>query len=306
MKKITLTILATILLFSFGCSKKPQTIEEKAKAEVQSFYDAIDDGKFLSHTYNSDFIEDRVFLNHIVNTAVKNTDEDIFNQAMQTIGSFADVISIQSDNITTYIVKTLIAAIEESDSDFSEEEIIANEKEIAKGVKSFANTLKNISSIKFEELHKHNAFEYLISKFDKSISMALKSFISTTDFPKSADDLTFIEVDSNTAKILYKDNFDSPLFLRLNNEKWELYEFLDEEKICFKPSNEDKVEILNEIAAGLRCDENDEDGIYEKAKAIQELKLIEESFAPLKEKMEYESFEKTVDIFMFMLMMILC
>jgi PBP1b-binding outer membrane lipoprotein LpoB len=127
MKKITLTILATILLFSFGCSKKPQTIEEKAKAEVQSFYDAIDDGKFLSHTYNSDFIEDRVFLNQMVNTAAKNIDEDIFNQAMQTIGSLAEVVRIQSDNITTYIVKTLIAANEESGSNYSEEEILANE-----------------------------------------------------------------------------------------------------------------------------------------------------------------------------------
>lgn len=305
MKKITLTILATILLFSFGCSKKPQTIEEKAKAEVQSFFDAIDEGVVLTYLYNSDYVEDREFLNQVVNTAAKNLDEDIYNQAMHTVGSFAEVIDIQSDNISLVIIDSL-KEINELEEFTTEETIDAHTQSINSGVDSISEALKTTSQIKFEDLHKHNAFEKLITKFDKSASAILSMYIFSLGGPKSADDLTFIKVDEATVSITYKDYYDSPLFLRLNNEKWELYEFLDEEKICFKPSNEDKVEILNEIAAGLRCDENDEDGIYEKAKAIQELKLIEESFAPLKEKMEYESFEKTVDIFMFMLMMILC
>ncbi|MBQ8570503.1 MAG: hypothetical protein IJ444_03205 [Kiritimatiellae bacterium] len=304
MKKITLTILATILLFSFGCSKKPQTIEEKAKAEVQSFFDAIDEGVVLTYLYNSDYVEDREFLNQVVNTAAKNLDEDIYNQAMHTVGSFAEVIDIQSDNISLVIIDSL-KEINELEEFTTEETIDAHTQSINSGVDSISEALKTTSQIKFEDLHKHNAFEKLITKFDKSASAILSMYIFSLGGPKSADDLTFIKVDEATVSITYKDYYDSPLFLRLNNEKWELYEFLDEEKICFKPSNEDKVEILNEIAAGLRSDENDEDGIYEKAKAIQELKLIEESFAPLKEKMEYESFETTVNMFIFMLMMML-
>ena len=96
---LTTTLVISALLLVTGCSKKPQTIEEKAKAEVQSFFDAIDDGKILSYTYNSDILEDRDFLDQMLNIAAKNLDEDIYNQGAKTLQSLCEVADKQAENI---------------------------------------------------------------------------------------------------------------------------------------------------------------------------------------------------------------
>lgn len=300
---LTITLVISALLLVTGCSKKPQTIEEKAKAEVQSFFDAIDKGEVLTYLYNSDYVEDREFLNQVVNTAAKNLDEDIYNQAMHTLGSFAEVIDIQSNNISLQIVDSL-KEINEHEEFTTEETIDAHTQSINSGVDSISEALKNISQIKFEDLHKHNAFEKLITKFDKSASAILSMYIFSLGGPKSADDLTFTKVDEATVSITYKDYYDSPLFLRMNNGKWELYEDIDdEEMICFKLNHEEKFEILKDISDEFKIDTSDPESEYEKAKIIQSLKLIENSFTPLKEKMEYETFEKNIGALLMMLMM---
>lgn len=301
---LTTTLVISALLLVTSCSKKPQTIEEKAKAEVQSFFDAIDKGEVLTYLYNSDYVEDREFLNQVVNTAAKNLDEDIYNQAMYTLGSLAEVIDIQSDNISLQIIDSL-KEINEREEFTTEETIDAHTQSIYSGVDSISEALKTTSQIKFEDLHKHNAFEKLITKFDKSASAILSMYIFSRG-PKSADDLTFIKVDEATVSITYKDYYDSPLFLRMNNGKWELYEDIDdEEMICFKLNHEEKLEILKDISDEFKIDTSDSEGEYEKAKIIQSLKLIENSFTPLKEKMEYETFEKNIGDIGALLMMLM-
>lgn len=296
MKKITLTILATILLFSFGCSKKPQTIEEKAKAEVQSFYDAIDEGVVLTYLYNSDYVEDREFLNQIVNIIAKNLDEDIYNQGTITLRSLCEVADIQAENIALNLLLMNLDTKDREDKDIRAKlEKLA--KENAKQIKQIAAIVSKLTHTKYETLHKHNAFEQIISKIDKQTSELICDFLTEKCNIKSAKNFKYIKLDESTVKIEFTESsniYDVLGFLHLtlkkNGEKWNLYDH-NNEQIIFKVDQVNKDETFREIASALYFDSVSPEGQIDKAKKIQLLKMLDESLNPLKEEMEYEDFE---------------
>lgn len=301
MKKFTLAILATTLLFSIGCSNEPKTIEGQAKAELQTYFDAIEDGEFLSTIYNSEVMEDRVFLDQMVNTAAKNLDEDIYYQGAKTLRSLCEVADTQAENIALYMLLQDIT--EDSKED---EEVLAEIKKQAqissKQIKQFAKIITAISYTKFETLHEHDAFKQIISKIDKPTSKLIEDILKNNMFPTSAEDFTYTKLDETTVVIaqgtkiysdLYNTTFYSTLKLRKNGEKWEYFDGNDDQ-IILKVDQEVKEESFKEIASMLYFDSVSPEGQIDKAKKIQMLKLFDESLTPLKEKMEYEDFETSL------------
>ena len=294
MKKFTLAILATTLLFSIGCSNEPKTIEGQAKAELQTYFDAIEDGEFLSTIYNSEVMEDRVFLDQMVNTAAKNLDEDIYYQGAKTLRSLCEVADTQAENIALYMLLQDIT--EDSKED---EEVLAEIKKQAqissKQIKQFAKVITAISYTKFETLHEHDAFKQIISKIDKPTSKLIEDILKNNMLPTSAEDFTYTKLDETTVVIaqgtkiysdLYNTTFYSTLKLRKNGEKWEYFDGNDDQ-IILKVDQEVKEE-------SLYFDSVSPEGQIDKAKKIQMLKLFDESLTPLKEKMEYEDFETSL------------
>ena len=301
MKKFTLAILATTLLFSIGCSNEPKTIEGQAKAELQTYFDAIEDGEFLSTIYNSEVMEDRVFLDQMVNTAAKNLDEDIYYQGAKTLRSLCEVADTQAENIALYMLLQNIT--EDSKED---EEVLAEIKKQAqissKQIKQFAKGITAISYTKFETLHEHDAFKQIISKIDKPTSKLIEDILKNNMLPTSAEDFTYTKLDETTVVIaqgtkiysdLYNTTFYSTLKLRKNGEKWEYFDGNDDQ-IILKVDQEVKEESFKEIASMLYFDSVSPEGQIDKAKKIQMLKLFDESLTPLKEKMEYEDFETSL------------
>lgn len=296
MKKITLTILATILLFSFGCSKKPQTIEEKAKAEVQKVFDVIDDGKILSYTYKSDILEDRDFLDQMLNIAAKNLDEDIYNQGAKTLQSLCEVADKQAENIALNLLLMNLDTKDREDKDIRAKlEKLA--KENAKQIKQIAAIVSKLTHTKYETLHKHNAFEQIISKIDKQTSELICDFLTEKCNIKSAKNFKYIKLDESTVKIEFTESsniYDVLGFLHLtlkkNGEKWNLYDH-NNEQIIFKVDQVNKDETFREIASALYFDSVSPEGQIEKARKIQMLTLFEQSLVPLKEEMTYDDFE---------------
>lgn len=301
MKKFTLAILATTLLFSIGCSNEPKTIEGQAKAELQTYFDAIEDGEFLSTIYNSEVMEDRVFLDQMVNTAAKNLDEDIYYQGAKTLRSLCEVADTQAENIALYMLLQDIT--EDSKED---EEVLAEIKKQAqissKQIKQFAKVITAISYTKFETLHEHDAFKQIISKIDKPTSKLIVDLLKNNKLPSSADGFTYTKIDDTTVVIKQKTEKDSDLYnttyystlkLRKNGEKWDYFDN-NNEHIIFKIDQEIKERAFKEIASMLYFDSVSPEGQIDKAKKIQMLKLFDESLTPLKEKMEYEDFETSL------------
>lgn len=296
MKKIILTTLAITLLFSFGCSNKPKTIEEQAKAEVQKVFDAIDDGKILSYTYKSDVLEDREFLDQMINIAAKNLDEDIYNQGAKTLRSLCEVADKQAENIALNLLLMDLDTKDKEDKDMRAK-LEKEAKENAKQIKQIAAIVSKLTHTKYETLHKHNAFEQMISKIDKPTSELIHSFLTKNCNLKSAKSFNYIKIDETTVKIEFtksSDIYDALGFLHLtlkkNGEKWELFDH-NNEQIIFKVDQEVKDETFREIALSLYFESVSPEGQIEKARKIQMLTLFEQSLAPLKEEMTYDDFE---------------
>ena len=305
MKKIILTTLAITLLFSFGCSNKPKTIEEQAKAEVQKVFDAIDDGKILSYTYKSDVLEDREFLDQMINIAAKNLDEDIYNQGAKTLRSLCEVADKQAENIALNLLlmnlDTNLLPMDLDTKDREDKDIRAKlekeAKENAKQIKQIAAIISKLTHTEYETLHKHNAFEQIISKIDKPTSELIHSFLTKNCNLKSAKSFNYIKMDETTVKIEFtesSDIYDALGFLHLtlkkNGEKWELFDH-NNEQIIFKVDQKIKEESFKEIASSLYFESVSPEGQIEKARKIQMLTLFEQSLAPLKEEMTYDDFE---------------
>lgn len=296
MKKFILTTLAITLLFSFGCSNKPKTIEEQAKVEVQKAFDALDDGKILSYTYKSDVLEDREFLDQMINIAAKNLDEDIYNQGAKTLRSLCEVADKQAENIALNLLLMDLDTKYKEDKDMRAK-LEKEAKENAKQIKQIAAIVSKLTHTKYETLHKHNAFEQIISKIDKPTSELIHSFLTKNCNLKSAKSFNYIKIDETTVKIEFtesSDIYDALGFLHLtlkkNGEKWELFDH-NNEQIIFKVDQEVKDETFREIVSSLYFESVSPEGQIEKARKIQMLTLFDESLAPLKEEMTYEDFE---------------
>lgn len=301
MKNITLAILATTLLFSVGCSNEPKTIEDQAKAEIQTYYDAIEDGKFLSTIYNSNIMEDRIYLDQLVNTAAKNLDEDIYYQGATTLRSLCEVADTQAENIALYMLLQDIT----DESKENEETLAAIKKQAqnnSKQIKQIAEIISAISYTKFETLHEHDAFKQIISKIDTPTSKLIVDLLKNNKLPSSADGFTYTKIDDTTVVITqttekdstqFNTTFYSTLKLRKNGKKWDYFDN-NNEHIIFKIDQEIKERAFKEIASTLYFDSVSPEGQIDKAKKIQMLKLFDESLSPLKEKMEYEDFERSL------------
>lgn len=302
MTKYLSTLLVCLsLILSSGCVKEqPKTIEEKAMAEVQSFYDALNDGFILTHIYKSDFIKDKDFLNQAINVAAYNFDEDIYNQLVITLKNLSALAETQAYNIALFYVN------EKSEFDSEENDLYSRpptqkEKQeiimVEQLIKNIAALSLQIADTKFEDLHKHNAFEYLISKLDKPASELFKTSIAYFGyFPKSINDILITKVNEQNVMIIFKKDPDLPLFLELEDNKWKLFDS-SEEQICFAYDLDEKKEILSEIASSLRIDTSDRDAQIDKAKMIQTLKLFDESIDPIVNEKDPERFAESFALF---------
>lgn len=291
MKKAILVLFSISLISFFGCGKNPQsaptqpTIEVQAKAEMGRIFAAINDGKFLTYIYNSTIAEDHDFFNQYVNVAARNIDYDIYCQTMIVIKSFSKVLEINAENVADC---EILASETEKLNDGNTELLQEIHQNKVDSIMLISQLIAALADINFEDLHRYNAFEIILSKIDEPMSKIYKSWIGV----KSEEDFTYTKIDENTVKVMPQSNFtfQEGLILKLVNGKWEFYE-VNGEKISFDFTIEEKELLFQDIGETFYFDTSTPEAQIEKAQKIHMLTMFNESLVPLMGNIDQESFE---------------